>query len=91
MKYILLGAAVVGMLAVSTPTEVEAQNFRTARIPTFSYLPQREAAFRTFSPLTQGGDIIPDNSQPAIRLLNRVVFGASGVSQVSRFFGIRQR
>jgi len=93
MKRILLGAAVFGMLMVSAPSTGDAQFFSSGitfdrpGLPVFSWQPQRERAFATFSPLVN--DVVTEDSQPAIQTLNRTVFGTTGISRVSRFFGIR--
>lgn len=91
MKSILLGAAVAGMLMVSAPTQSVAQGFYFGGGPSLSpavWLAKRERAFSIFNPL--GADAaVPPSARPLIGILNRVVFGASGISKVSRFFGIR--
>lgn len=96
MKSILFGTAVAAMLVGAMPSDSEAQARRFfglttgPTLPEFSYVPKRERAFDIFNSL--GADnAVPDSARPAIRVLNNTVYGATGVSRFSRFFGIRSR
>jgi hypothetical protein len=94
MKSILFGAAVAAMLVGAMPSDSEAQTRRFfglsngPTLPEFSYVAKRERSFDIFNSLG-ADDAVPPSARSAIDILNRTVFGATGVSRFSRFFGIR--
>lgn len=91
MKSILLGAAVAGMLMVSAPTQSVAGPFgfftsNGPSLPASSWQAKQNTAYSIFSPLSNSA--VPPRARAGLGILNKVIFGATTISQFSKFFGI---
>jgi len=94
VKRFLLATAIASFVALGSPAPTLAQGGLFGIGPTLparSWQPQRDRAFAIWNPTPATGvdKFVPDDARPALELVNRVTFRTTGVSRVTRFFGIR--
>lgn len=100
LKKTLVALAVVGLFAAAAPAPASAQGTLFSLGPALNNsfgFGNKTASYgnRVFNILNPGGqnttgvdDFVPPQSRPTINRVSRVVYGVSGISRVSRFFGI---
>lgn len=94
MRKILLGTVFAGLMVCSAPSASLAQGGLFGigpTLPASSWQPRRDFVFSIFNPSPNVGvdNLVPDTARPGLNVLNRIVFRTTGVSRVTRFFGIR--